>query len=452
MVSALVCLGRHTITGLLCTGGRQFRDWSAAYRVFSESRFDLPELFTALRRAVMECSGEDRPLIVAMDDTILRKTGRKIPGVTYRRDPLGPPFHVNLVRARRVVQLSAALPAPHANAPARMAPIDFVHAPTPDKPRKGAPPEVWRAYRRQQRAWSVSRVGAGRVQALRGHLDVALSNPARSLWVTVDGRFTNRVVLKALPERTALIGRIRSDAKLYYLPASSEHAGRGRRRVYGERAPTPEQLRQDDTIPWQTVNLFAAGKRHDFRIKTLSPLRWRSAGQRHTLRLIAIAPLAYRPRKGARLLYRKPAYLICTDPDSPVAEVLQAYIWRWDIEVNFRDEKQLIGIAEAQVRSPASADNAPGFFVAAYGMLLVAAARAFGLSGGAHRLSPPKWRSKKHKLRASTSDLIQHLRGELWGEALGASNFSGFTTPKPPGEKPEKIIPDLRGAVLYATG
>jgi hypothetical protein len=37
-----------------------------------------------------------------------------------------------------------------------------------------------------------------------------------SLWVVVDGSYTNRTVINHLPEATVLIGRIRSDARLYH--------------------------------------------------------------------------------------------------------------------------------------------------------------------------------------------------------------------------------------------
>ena len=447
-----MCLGRHTITGLLCASGRQFQDWSADYRLFSEARFEPGELFAVIRRGVLDALEPGEPLVTAMDDSILRKTGRKIPGVKYRRDPLGPPFHVNLVRAQRVVQLSAALAPPEPDEPARMVPVDFVSAPSPVKPAKEASPEAWDAYRRAQRATRVNGVGALRVQALRQALDGDARHHERALWVTVDGRFTNRTVLKSLPERTVLIGRIRGDAKLYHLPVSASPAGRGRRRVYGDRAPTPEALRTDEQIGWQTAHVFAAGKVHAFRFKTLAPLRWRPAGAQHDLRLIVIAPLGYRPRKGSKVLYRKPAYLICTDAHLPVERVLQAYIWRWDIEVNFRDEKQLLGVGEAQVWSGASVETTPAVLVAAYGLLLLAAARAYGVNGSPAALPPPKWRQGHPKPRASTLDLIQHLRAELWGQALGVSNFSGFTTPAPPDAKPQENRPSLPSALLYAAG
>jgi len=65
-LSAFVCLGRHTITGLLCAGNRQNQDWSADYRLFSRKRFFPAELFGAVRRAAAAMTGPDEPLIVSV--------------------------------------------------------------------------------------------------------------------------------------------------------------------------------------------------------------------------------------------------------------------------------------------------------------------------------------------------------------------------------------------------
>src|SRR5580692_10617427 len=53
-LSSLLCLGRHTMTGLLTTSGSQFQDWTAAYRLFSQDRVPLPEVFSVVRRAVAD--------------------------------------------------------------------------------------------------------------------------------------------------------------------------------------------------------------------------------------------------------------------------------------------------------------------------------------------------------------------------------------------------------------
>ena len=439
MVSQLVCLGRHTITGLITTAGRQFHDWSAEYRLYSHERVDPEPLFRAVRRAVGAAGDAHRPLVGALDDTLLPRRGTHIPDAQYLRDPLGPPFRPNLIRAQRWIQLSLALPAGPNQA--RLVPVDFVPAPPAAKPRRTADARAWAAYRQRQRQQSLAQVGADRLRAFRAQLD-ADGNAHRPFWATVDGSYTNRTVLRTLPERTVLIGRIRGDAKLYAPPPPSR--GRGRRRVYGRPLPTPEAFRQDPTLPWKRVPAFAAGRIHRFRIKTVPIVRWRASGPRN-LRLIIIAPLAYRLTTNGRLLYRKPAYLICTDPRAPLAEVLQAYLWRWDIEVNFKEEKSLLGIGHAKVRHPSSAVRVPAVAVCAYGLLLTATARAFGANRLPRVLPPPKWR-RRPKQRPSTQDVINHLRHELWCQGL---RLSHFVSPASDNTKCPKIVPPLESALCY---
>ncbi len=83
---------------------------------------------------------------------------------------------------------------------------------------------------------------------------------------------------------------------------------------------------------------------HTFRVKEMTPILWRKAGADLPVRIVVIAPVGYRLRKGGKLLYRQPAYLLCTDLDLPIEEVLQDYPWRWDIEVDLRDLKGTLGL------------------------------------------------------------------------------------------------------------
>lgn len=452
ILSQLVRMGKHTITGLICAAARQFQDWSADYRLFSRERFDREGLFKAIRRETVAELGPEGPIVVGMDDTIIRKSSRKTPGVAYRRDPLGPKFRVNLVRAQRFLQLSMALPPRSGPGPARMVPVDFIHAPTPKKPGKKAPPEQWAEYKKLQRETSVCRLGAERVRNLRHDLDQNPAAAGRPLWMVVDGGFTNGEVLKRLPKNTVVIGRVRKDAKLFYPPAAADQpAGAGRKRRYGDRAPTPEQLRQDEATPWRRISAFAAGKTHEFKIKTLEGVLWEKTGAAVPLLLLVIAPLAYRPRQNSRLLYRQPAYLVCTDPKASLAQVLQAYLWRWEIEVNHRDEKQLIGVGEAQVHHPASVANAPALAVAAYAMILLAGHRAHPGEKIAKGLLAPKWRQGQAKPRLSLNDLLSELRAELLRDSIGDIRFNlgGFRAGDGDVVKRVKSDPDPVSAMLY---
>ncbi len=111
-------------------------------------------------------------------------------------------------------------------------------------------------------------------------------------------------MLKHLPERVTLIGRIRKDTKLYDLPQSQPQLGR--KRTYGERLPTPEQIRQADKYEWQQVKAWAAGKEHEFDVKVIKNTLWRSAGLKHLMQLVIIRPLGYKLTKSSRVLYGSP--------------------------------------------------------------------------------------------------------------------------------------------------
>jgi hypothetical protein len=318
------------------------------------------------------------------------------------------------------------------------------------KPKRNAPPEVWSQYKKDKKEAAISRQAVPRLRNLYEKLCHDAATRQREPFLLVDGRFTNRIVLKGLPKRVRFIGRIRKDAKLYFEPSAMQQPARGRRRCYGELAPTPEQLRQDEGRAWQTVDVFAAGRVHAFRVKTQSDLLWRPAGSQQRLRLIVIAPLAYRPRKASRVLYRQPGYLITNDCVSPLRDIVQSYVWRWEIEVNLRDEKTLLGVGQAQVRCPASTENVPAMIVASYAMLLLAGLRCGSDPAREALLPPPKWHCRKKRTRTSTQSLRNQLRAEMWGRALGLDHFSGFSSAPSYVEKPEKLTPSLPSAVLYA--
>jgi len=452
MLSQLACVGRHTVTGLLYAGGRQFVDWSGDYRLYSRDRWDGRELFAPIVRGILDLSPQDSPLVVGMDDTLVRKTGTKIPGVAYRRDPLSPPFQVNLVRGQRFLQVSGMLAGGGVPGAARAIPVRFEHVPPVPKPRRSAPEEEWKRYRRRQRGENLSHHGVRLLQEIREELDQQHAARGRRLIVGVDASFTNQTAMKGLPERTTLIGRIRKDAALFHPPRPEDQAPVGTRRQYGRNAATPEALRQDESEPWREVTAFATGKLHVFRVKTLTPLLWKAAGAQRPLRLLVIAPVGYRLRKSSQLLYRQPAYLICTDPSLPLDQIVQYYLWRWGIEVNHRDEKQIIGVGEAQVRSPQSVDRQPAFAVASYAMLLLAGARAFGTDLDHRSLPPPKWQANQSRQHLSTQELIRQLRSEVWAYGINriTNDSEPFaTTPSAITTCPESQLP-AASALLYA--
>ena len=420
-------------------------DWTADYRLYSRGRFAEEKLFAKIRQEIEKAAPKGAPLVVAMDDSLLRKTGCRISGVRYQRDPLSPPFHVNFVRGLRVLQISAA--AVQDNGAARLIPVDFQHAMLPAKPRRDADAQRWAAYEAERKKRNINRIGLERLAALRWQMDQEGSRQ-RSLIASIDGRFTNRTVLRGKLERTVLIGRVRKDAVFHYPPTAQ--AARGRRRKYGERTPTPQALLEDQSIPFQTVKAYACGELREFQVKTLGPVLTPMNQGEAPVRLIVVKPVAYRSRVSRKLQQREPAYLICTDPSLPLSEVLQDYCWRWDIEINFRDEKTILGVGQAQVRGEAANQHTPALAVAAYSLLLVAAMKTYGVGGRPHTLPEPRWRKRTRGGRASANDLLNQLRIEMWGTAIRRSHFQAFSSPTPLDQNEQKCPPSLAASVFLS--
>ena len=435
LLAGLLNLGRHTVTGALTTAGRQQRDWSADYRVLQ--RLPIEQLYAYLQRESLARTAG--PWIVALDDTATRKSGRRIPGCGWRRDPLSPPFHLNFSWGQRVLQCSAAIAA--GDGSARLVPIDWTEAPLPQKPSRRATAAERARYGEARRQANLNAVAARKLAQLRTVTD-------RPIHFVVDGRFTNRTVLRHLPEQSVLIGRIRKDTKLYAVGV--RQAGTGRPRRYGQAAPTPEQLRLDEQTPWHPVRAWAVDREHTFKIKTSGPVMARIRGVSAPVRVVVIAPLGYRLRQGSRLLYRQPAYLLCTAADLPIEAVVQQYLWRWDIEVNLRDEKCLLGVSEAQLRQPAAVQRQPAGAVAAYALLLLAALDAYGPAGCPPSIPLPRWRRRQPPRRPTTSLLLSQLRVELWSHCLRPESLSHFRSRTPPDHNPEKLTAHLAPAVFYA--
>jgi hypothetical protein len=403
-LGSLVCLGRRCLSRIIWTNGGQHRSWSAEYFLFSRCQWDPQQLFVPLlREGLHYCRG--RYVGMAVDDTRLRKTGRCIPQASYHRDPLSPPFHTNLMLGLRFLQTSLLLPL-HRRAPqsARGVPVRFEEVSVVKKPGKRAPAEVWKQFHLDRKLQNLSTRFVRTMTILRACLD-DMGERRRILVLAVDGSFCNRTAFGTAVPGVELIARARKDAVLC-TPAPA-HCGR----FYARDKFTPEQVRQDDQIPWQTTKIFYGGKRRKIRYKEITPVLWQGGARRRLLRLLVLAPTPYRKRKSSRFYYRDPAYLLTTLTHGTTPTLLQIYFDRWQIEVNHREEKDTLGVGEAQLWNPISVPKQPAFAVASYSALLLASLQAFGTKRGPAFAQLPKWR--RHAKRPSCLDLVTLLRKEM---------------------------------------
>jgi len=403
-LGSLVCLGRRTITRILWTHGRQHLPWQAEYHLFSRVKWNPQALFTPiLERALPLCP--DKLVGVAIDDTKLHKTGRCIQQAFYQRDPMSPPFHANLILGLRFLQASLLVPLYRGGVHAcRALPIRFEESPAIKRPSRRASKEAWKAYRRQQKQKNLSTHFVAMMKQLRAALDAA-GALSKILVLAVDGSFCNRTVFMAPRERTEIIARARKDAVLCF------RAPLGGRRFYDTEKFTPEQVRQNEDTPWKNTKIFYGGKWRKVRYKEVAQVYWQGGARKCPLRLFVVAATPYRKRKSQKLYYRRPAYLLTTDLLHRPKALLQIYFDRWQIEINHREEKDTLGVGQAQLWNEKAVPKQPPLVVAAYSALLLAGLLTFGPQRTHAYASLPKWRRKA--TRPSCLDLITLLRKEM---------------------------------------
>lgn len=404
-------LGRRTLSRLVCALGRAQQDWSADYKIFSRSRWQADRLFDPVLQEFLRRYPQG-PLPVAFDDTKLAKTGKKIATAFWQRDPMSPPFRANLMYGLRFVQGSLLFPHDREGdfAP-RGFPIRFQEAPRLKKPGQRASPEEQQRYRLLHRQQNLSTQTRDLIRKLRQRLDEQ-GAASRPVLAALDGSFCNQTLFKTDWDRVQLLARCRKDARLCF-PAAP-----GLRRKYGTEIFTPEQVRQAARWRWRHARIYFGGAWRRVRYKQVRGVLWKRGAGRRPLRMIVLAPTPYRPSPHARLAYRQPAYLLSTDRTSSARLLIQTYFDRWQIEVNHRDEKSLLGIGQAQVRSTRSVSRHPAFAVASYSMLLLAALQTFGPGRPSDYPALPGWR--KNARRASLLDLLSLLRQEINETSISA--------------------------------
>ncbi len=260
-------------------------------------------------------------VVLDCDDTVYKKTGRKVEGAGTFRDA------VRSTRARVVhawglnlVIITLRVTPPWGGCPLGL-PLNMrVH-------RKGGPTTV--------------ELAAHMIGEIAGWL------PGRQLHLYADGAYAT-LVGADLP-RTVVTSRLRRDAALYE-PAPPRTGRPGRPRTKGARLPTPPELAAAAT-DWVQADIDSRGTTVT-RLLWHRDVLWYRVNRRRLVRLIVVRdPTGTQPDD---------FFVTSADPDSPAADpatTASGYTGRWSIEVTNRDAKQALG---GEDPSPGRARARPG--------------------------------------------------------------------------------------------
>jgi len=405
----LLCgAGKRTITRAIGFHGNTQKDWSADYKIFSRSPWEARDLFTPILAESLELWKPKR-IVVSVDDTRVWRTGLHVPQTQWHRDPMGPAFQTNLRWGHRFLQASLVLPLYEKDgcSGSRSLPVRWEMAPAVKKPGKGATEQQLKDYKKEKKEKNLSRQFVGMVSQLRQQLNESGYQHC-PLSTVADGSFCNRTVLAQDwdAQNVSLVVRARKDLVL------CKKAREKGRRFYGKTKFTPEQVRRwDGLAPWKNTPIFHGGRYRSVRYKEISGVYWQSGAKKKPLRLIVLASTGYRKSKNSKRQYHKPAYLLTTDLHTAASILIQEYFDRWAIEVNHRDEKEILGVGDAQVWNKHSVLKVPTLLVAMYSWLMLSSLECYGPGRTGDFLPLPKWR--KAAKRPSCQDMVALLRNQV---------------------------------------
>jgi len=317
MTGWLLCVGKHTVTGVMRAAGvAEAREHSGYHRFFSRGAWSPDGVGLALARLVLPLTS---PTVLSLDDTLARHTGKHIALAGMHRDPLlscasRPFWHFghNWVVLAVVVQMPWG--------------------------KRYSLPLLTRLYRTEK-------VNKRMGRAHRKKTDLGLellqvlsdAYPKRDFVVVADNAYVNRSVVRPLPANIQLVGRGRMDAALYAAPPA--YRGRGRPRVRGRRLATPKQ--RADRGRWRTVEATIYGRQAEVQVQVFDAL-WYIVGRERLLRLVVI-----RGWPG----HDKDDVLMTTDLTLTAEQAIELYCQRWTLEETFGWVKSRLGFEDPHNRT-----------------------------------------------------------------------------------------------------
>lgn len=403
--------GARAMTSTALTARRHYpKHFASYYRFFSEGAWKPDAVGMGLVELVLPLVPAG-PVLAVVDDTLARKTGRRIWGANMHHDPLHWLPHA-LAFGHNWVCLAL-----------------VVHVPLVQRP--VAVPVLWRLYRsRKDRAGKTRRgrrerktVGAASKSEYRTRPELAVEllhllrntlGPERPIHLLGDSAYGGKSVTRNVPANTTAISRLPMNAALYDLAPPRQPGQKGCPRKKGQRLPNPREM-ATHRAGWRTASVHLYGKDVSIRYKTAVVL-WYNSTRTMPVRIVLVRD----PKKR-----RKDDCFFSMDSKMAPETIIETYGRRWSLEVAFRDAKQLLGFERSQARTPKAVKRTGPFAFVAYTITVA----WFAQHGYCHypRLIPerPWYRQKRAPSFADMHHILQTLlRQEDFSNTLENTGLS----------------------------
>ena len=374
MTGWVLCTTRRTVTGIIpFADPLGLRAHDAYHRFLPDSRWDMSCLWRILAQILIQtfcCKGR---IVLALDDTLFHRSGRKVEGAGYWRDAVrSTRKHIVYAWGLNLVVLTLQIQPPWGGEPLGL-PINMrLH-------RKNGPTLIELA-----------------VEMIN---EVKQWFPERLFRIIGDG-FYATLSGKTL-QKVTIISRIRRDANLYELPPKRRKKKRGRPRTRGKKLAKPKKM-ASHIQNWRIITFRQRGNTLKRLVYTRQVL-WYTVSRSPVLLVISRDPAGK----------EKDDFFFTTDLNMTAAEVLECYNDRWAIEDTFKNTKQLLGAQQPQTFKGKGPERAAGLSLWLYSVVWLWYLKQ--KSSDRYFIVQPWY---EQKATPSFADAIACLRRTLWRERI----------------------------------
>ena len=389
LIGTLLAQGPRTVTAALramgLSGERRFERY---HRVLNRGRWSGLRGAQILLGLLVALLPPGLPIVVAVDETLERRFGRRIRAKGVYRDAVR--------SSRRKVVTSMGLewivmallvPLPWSRRPWALPFLTLL------APSEAANKARGRAHRTTL-DWT-----AVMVRLVGRWLQ-------RRPWILIgDGRYACiELAWQGLIQQATLISRLRLDAQLFAPPAPVPSGRRGRKPKKGQRlAKLADRLEQARTQGTEITINWYRGERKVLRILSETALWYTSGATPLPIRwVLVVDPEGHLPAQA----------FFTTNASMAPAQVIERFVWRWSLEVTFEESRRHLGVETQRQWSDLAIARTTPVLMALFSLVCLMVHR-----WGEAWATLPRSTAWYLKAEATFSDCLALVRRRIWGES-----------------------------------
>jgi hypothetical protein len=401
-VGALLTTGNHTVCAALRIMGLSHeRHFTNYHRVLNRDVWSCLAAGQVLLGLIVAVIPRNWPIVLAADDTIERRSGRRIKAKGCYRDPVrSSRKHVVKCFGLKWVALMILVPVPWSQ-------------------------RVWALPFLTTLSWPE---GSGRRVTHKTSIDLARQMvlrvrrwlPERELILVLDGGFAAVELAHACQRhQVTMICRLRLDAALYHRPGPQPAGKRGPKPKKGSRQRRLTEWASRQDTPWQEIEVDWYGGRH----KSMQVFSRTGLWHRRGCDPVAIRYVMARDHDGRQ----SDAAYFCTDERYEPEEILKYVVQRWSVEVTFEEARAHLGLETQRQWSDLAITRTTPVLLGLFSVVTLAALRYH--EAGLLSAEQTAWYAKPEP---TFSDCLRLVRGRIWRARIcGTSEDEADVIPLP---------------------